>query len=188
MFYSIVCSILGFFLRIFFRINVHGELKQEENGRYLVVSNHSNLLDPIVLGIVLKPQLHFMAKQELFENKILAKIIYGLNGFPVNRSGNDIVALKKAVKLLRDGNVVGIFIEGTRVKEYNPDNAKAGPILIANMGKATIIPVMIDSTYKLFSNIDVYIKEPYKVEIEKGSGDDGYQDKAKEVLDIIYNG
>lgn len=187
MFYTIVSSVIGFFLRIFYRVRVFGELEQKENERYLVVSNHSSLLDPVILGVIFKPQLHFMAKQELFENKILAKIINGLNAFPVNRTGNDIVALKNAVKLLKSNKIVAIFIEGTRVKEYNPENAKAGPILIANMGRAKIIPVHIESNYKLFSPINIYIKEPYEVRVDKKNGDESYKDIAREVLDIIYN-
>lgn len=187
MFYTIVSSVIGFFLRIFYRVRVFGEFEQKEDERYVVVSNHSSLLDPVILGVIFKPQLHFMAKQELFDNKFLAKIIYGLNAFPVNRTGNDIVALKNAVKILRANKIVGIFIEGTRVKEYNPENAKAGPILIANMGRAKIVPVYIESSYKLFSPINVYIKKPYEVKVDKKNGDESYKDIAREVLDIIYN-
>ncbi|NLW42271.1 MAG: 1-acyl-sn-glycerol-3-phosphate acyltransferase [Tissierellia bacterium] len=188
MFYTIIRGIVGVILHIFFRIRVIGEFNPVEGERYVIASNHRNLLDPLVLGVIFKQKISFMAKQELFENKILAKIIYGLNAFPVNRTGNDIAALKKAVKLLKEGKNVGIFIEGTRVNSYDPQNAKAGPILIANMGKAKIIPVFIESNYKLFSKINIYIRDPYDVVINKASGDDSYQEQARKVLNIIYNG
>ena len=188
MFYTIIRAILWVFLNIFFRVKVIGKFNPIEDEKYVITSNHQSMLDPIILGVIFKQKISFMAKQELFENKWLSKIIYGLNAFPVNRTGNDIVALKKAVKLLREGKNVGIFIEGTRVDSYDPKNAKAGPILIANMGKAKIIPVHIESTYKLFSKINVYIKEPYDVVINKALGDDSYQEQARKVLNIIYNG
>ena len=193
MFYNIVLffiNIIFRIFRIFFRIKIIGEFPKDENERYIICSNHGNVLDPIFLAIAYDRQIHFMAKRELFNNKILGNIFKGLNAFPVDRDGNDISALKKSVKKLKNGNTLGIFIEGTRVDQYNPENAKSGPILIANMGNAKIIPVKIESNYKLFSTVNIYIKDVYTVNKKelKEDNHNGYKNQAKKVLNIIYNG
>lgn len=90
-------------------------------------------------------------KERTFQKTSSRKLLRSLNVFPVDRDGNDIKALKEGVKRLKDGKLLGIFIEGTRVKEYDPANAKPGPILIANLANKTILPVKIDTNYKLFS-------------------------------------
>lgn len=188
MFYTVAKIIVGFFMRILFRFEVIGNSNPNQKEKYIIVSNHSSILDPVVLGLCFKPQIHFMAKKELFDNKFMGFIYKKLNAFPVDREGNDIGALKNSVKLIKSNKIVGVFIEGTRVKGFDPKNAKAGPILIAKMAKAKIIPVHIESSYRLFSKITVNIRDSYEIVLDKGSKDDAYINQARKVLDIIYNG
>lgn len=131
-----------------------------------------------------------MGKKELFENKILAKLFYALNAFPVDREGNDLASLKKSVKILKSKKDLGIFIEGTRVKEYNPDNAKSGPILIANMANADVLPVKIETSYKLFSKVKIIYREPIQIDkvYLKENKTNGYNQLAKKILEKIYYG
>lgn len=190
MFYNIVLFFINILFRILYRIEIVGEFPSDSEEKYIICSNHGNVIDPIFLAIAYRKQIHFMAKRELFNNKILGKIYSMLNAFPVDRDGNDISALKNAVKKLKNGGVLGIFIEGTRVKEYNPENAKPGPILIANMGNAKIIPVKIESNYKLFSKVRIIARDLYTVDKEeiKNNRETGYIDQSRKVLDKIYNG
>lgn len=185
MLYSILKVIINIIVRILFRFRIHGNNELLEDKGYILVANHSSILDPIFIALAINRQIHFIAKAELFENWFLNKLFRNLNAFPIEREGKDLKALKKAVRLVRDNKVLGIFMEGTRVKEYNPENAKSGPILISKMSRSDIIPIQIKTDYKLFSKVDIIIKEPldYKVLLEEKD----YNKKAREVLDIIYN-
>ena len=84
-----------------------------------------------------------MGKKELFKNKFFNIFLNWLLVFPVDREVNDIGAVKKALRILKSGGVLGIFPEGTRVKEFNPENAKAGVALLALKSNSPVIPVYI---------------------------------------------
>ncbi len=190
MFYSIIRIIAKGLFIIFNKFEVIGEFTQEENERVVLCSNHASLMDPVIIAIAVKPKIHFMGKKELFENPVLSFIFRALNAFPINRQESDINSLKTAIKKVKDNDVLGIFIEGTRVKEYDPQNAKSGPILIAKMANAKILPLLIESDYKIFGTTKVYIREKYELPVFDRSDKtvDNYQVTAEAVLDKIYNG
>lgn len=190
MFYKVIVSIAKIIFKVIYKIKIHGDINKASEEGLILCGNHSHILDPVVLAIIYDKPIHFMGKKELFNNKILSKIFSSLNAFPVDRTGNDLKALKHSVKLLKDDKNLGIFIEGTRVKEYNPSNAKPGPIIISNMSNKKIIPVKIVSTYKLFSEINVYIREPFIINKQelKENRTVGYENEAKRLLNKIYNG
>lgn len=114
------------------------------SGRYIICANHSSLKDPLFLALTLKKrQIFFMAKAELFQNKLLAKVITALGAFPVNRGKNDINSIHTAESLLNDEKIVGIFIEGTRSKTGKLLKPKAGAAMIAYKTNTPILPVGI---------------------------------------------
>lgn len=190
MLYSFLKFLAKIIAVVFTKFKVVGELDYNEGERLVLCSNHANVLDPIILAISVKPTIHFMGKAELFRNPILSKFFRSLNAFPINRQESDINSLKTAIKKVKDNKILGIFIEGTRVKEYNPANAKSGPILIAKMANAKILPVYIESDYKVFGKTTVYIRDKYELPVfdRTDKSVDHYQVTAEKVLDKIYNG
>lgn len=135
-------------VRPFFHLIYHPVYKCIENipeeGAYILASNHREASDPINIGIGLKRQVHFMAKAELFENKFLGWFLRKLDAFPVERGTT---AAKGAIqhfeKVVEDGNLMGIFIEGTRSKTDDFLPPKNGVSLIAYDTKTPVIPVCI---------------------------------------------
>lgn len=114
------------------------------NGGFILASNHMHALDPVFIGLGIKErQLHFMGKKELFENPIAKSFLTKLNGFPIVRGGADTQALDYAIRIVKEGHILGIFPEGTRSKDYKPARAKSGVAVIANTAKADILPVSI---------------------------------------------
>ena len=79
------------------------------SGALLVVSNHDSLADPFFLGAAVDRPLRFLAKQELWANRIAGRILDGLGGIPVRRGRGDLDALAAASDALRAGAVVAIF-------------------------------------------------------------------------------
>lgn len=189
MLYKFLKAVAKIFLKIFFKINLVGSFPNTDEN-YIICANHSSFLDPIILAICHDSPINFMGKKELFKNPLLAKFFRSVFVFEVDRNANDLKALKESVRRLKDGKTVGIFIEGTRVENYKPGNAKPGPILIGNMAKKKIIPVKIETDYKIFSQINVIVRQPFIIDKKylKENRDTGYKELAEQVLYKIYEG
>ena len=94
MFYNIIKNIAKVILKIFFSIKVHGLENIPSHGKLVLCSNHASIWDPIFISIIFPRQIFWMAKKELFDNKLLSFLINKLGGFPVDRDGSDINAVK----------------------------------------------------------------------------------------------
>ena len=105
-----------------------------------------------------------IAKKELFDIKPLAYILKKLNVISINREKPDISTIKNILKAIKDGYVLGIFPEGTRIKEPGFGKAKAGLSLFAIKGKAQVVPISIISNYKLFNRVTIFIDKPISFE------------------------
>lgn len=127
-----------------YKIEYVGVENIPSDGGFIIASNHMHALDPVFIGLGIKDrQLHFMGKKELFENPIAKSFLTKLNGFPIVRGGADSQALDYAIRVVKEGHILGIFPEGTRSKDYKPARAKSGVALIAKEAKADILPVSI---------------------------------------------
>lgn len=148
MFYNFARSLIaGILFLVNGRINIQ---KRAEviPAPFVLVSPHTSWLEILYLGVTIRPiQIHFMAKEELFKNKLFGKVLLGLNAFPVNRTNPGPSALKVPVKLLKDGNVLGIFPSGTRKNTHN--QLKRGAVTIAKMAKVPIVPAYYDGPQNL---------------------------------------
>lgn len=164
MLYHIVKSLIKPFLIIFYRVRVKGIENIPENDGCILCSNHNHWLDPVVVACFTKRQVHYMAKKELFKNKLLGYLIKKVGTFPVNRGAADISAIKKAIKLVKSNKVLGIFPEGTRVKVGSSIPAEPGIAMIGVKGKSKIVPIGISSTYKLGAPLIVNIGQPITLE------------------------
>ena len=85
-----------------------------------------------------------------------------LKAIPVDRSSTDMKAFKLAIEYLKNGEILGIFAQGTRVKEGEEMNAKAGVALFALKSEAPVVPVCITGNYKLFSKVLINFGEPIR--------------------------
>lgn len=159
MFYTLVKSIAFVIFNIIFRIKVEGKENIPLEGRLVLCSNHSSNWDPLVIATVFSRKISWMGKKELFENKFLRVFLTNLLVFPVDRQVTDISAVKKALRILKTDEVLGIFPEGTRVKEFNPQNAKAGVALLALKSNSPVLPVYIKGNYKIFGRLYISIGE-----------------------------
>ena len=127
-----------------YKIEYVGTENIPEKGGFILASNHVNALDPVGIALGMKKrQLHFMGKKELFENPISKFFLSKLNGFPIVRGGADSEALNYAIRIVKEGYVLGIFPEGTRSKDFKPARAKSGVAVIAKAAKADVLPVAI---------------------------------------------
>ncbi len=133
-----------FFLHIRFKATViNRENIPDLSGGFIVACNHQRYDDPPVLAGVFKGRFSFMAKSELFKNKLFAWIIKQCGAFPVVRGAKDSAAIDRAVEDLKKNKIFIIFPEGTRSKTGVLARAKSGVAVIAGMADAPVLPVCI---------------------------------------------
>ncbi len=190
MLYRIAVFILKILVFLIFNVKTHNsERYNNSDNRYIICANHISMIDPVMLAVSFKRKICFMGKKELFENKLLGYIFGKLGAFPVDRSGVSLSAIKSSLAVLNRNEILGIFPEGTRVKNYDEANAKPGIAMIANKANSNIIPVYIKGNYKFRGKIDIYFgqeKNYFENYTGKINGEK-YSEIGKEILRDIYN-
>ncbi len=171
MLYVIFRFLLRVMYTILFRLEARGTHHIPESGPVILASNHLSNLDPPTVGVKVRRKVHFMAKEELFKIPVFGWLIHSFGAFPVKRGGVSKDAIKSAISLLKEGNVMGIFPEGSRNNQGGM--AKKGAAMIAMRSGAVVVPVAIVGQYKLFRKTIVYYGEPIDLSaiIEESSSD-----------------
>lgn len=140
---------LNFLLKVLFGFRVKGREMVPGDGAVIVASNHISLVDPPVVGAAIPRETYFLAKKELFSNRFLAGIIKAYNTVPVNRGRADRGALRRIAELLREGQVVLLFPEGTRGTGNSLLKGKPGVGKLAVEAQVSIVPVYISASNRL---------------------------------------
>lgn len=162
----------GFFRLLFtllFRWEVKGTEYIPQEGPVVICCNHISNFDPPLLGSSIQRPIRFMAKEELFKVPILSFFIRSFGAFSVSRGGQDKRALKTALALLKNGEVLGIYPEGTRSKTGELGKAHSGAAFIALRGKAVVIPAAIVGPYRLFRPLRIVFGPPVDLQMYQGS-------------------
>ncbi len=174
-----------------FRIHVHGSENEPVEGGYIACSNHISFADVITSAVALKRQIRFMAKKELFKIPLLGGLIKTFGAFPVDRKGNAAGSIKKAISLLSDGEVVGMFPTGHRfagVKfDTTKDAVKGGAAMACYRSGCRVLPMFIatkNDRVRPFRRIDIYVGKPIEYE-EFGFSEGGSDEYAKASM-LIY--
>ncbi|MGG0642732.1 lysophospholipid acyltransferase family protein [Sporosarcina gallistercoris] len=147
-------------LKPFYRIKVIGKENFPKEQGVLLCTNHIDNLDPPVVGLTAPRPVHFMAKEELFQLPVLKSVLPNVNAFPVKRGLSDRQAIRKALELLRSGQVVGMFPEGTRSKTGELGKGLTGAGFFALKGDALVMPCAIIGSYRPFQQLKVVYGEP----------------------------
>lgn len=150
MFYYVVRAICWLLLKIFWRMEIRGIENLPESGGLIITSNHVSYLDPAVLVASLNRKIYFIAKKEVFKNTFISFLLKNMNAFSVDRDNVDMFAFKKAMNILHEEKVLGIFPEGTRSSNGELQELKLGAIKIAMKTGVPILPVGISGTHKIY--------------------------------------
>ncbi len=191
-FYSFAKFVVRVYYNLLFKVEITGEENIPVDSGYIIAPNHLSMYDPpLIGGFFPRYDLYAMSKKEAFDVWILKPILPRINVFPVDREGNDIKAIKTSLKILKRGDGLLIFPEGTRNKKTDGSSleAKPGVALFAIKAKVPVVPVTIDSTYKLFSKIKITYHKPVSFEAYEGQKleSDQYKELTQEILSIAYN-
>ncbi len=159
-------------------------------GRFVIAPNHISALDAILVAIGQKRCIRFMAKEELFKNKLLVWFFTKVGAFPVRRGKGDWDSINNAKNMIDNGDAIGIFIEGTRSKTGELLRPRSGAVMIAHQMNCKIVPVSITYRTKkltLFSRRYITFGEPVTTEelgITTGSPRE-YRDASRNLMERI---
>lgn len=135
-----------------------GREKIPTGGKVILCSNHLSNWDPVLLLLAQPRRIAFMAKEELFRFKPLGWLIGRIFGaFPVARGKGDTGALDAGARAIENGDMMGIFPEGTRSKDGRLMRFKSGAALIAARTGASVLPVGIDRRAKAFRRVTITV-------------------------------
>lgn len=155
LFSVILLSFLRFSIRMFFRIFYFTRVEGLENipkeGGVILVPNHVSFYDPPLVGSYSTRMCRYLARETLFTVPIFGRIIYICGALPIKRESADKAAITQSIKLLKTGETIIVFPEGTRTKDGKLGELKSGAISLAMHTHAAIVPVTIHNGYKAFS-------------------------------------
>ena len=189
-FYRGIKIFVGAIIRVLYRVKVINPQNEVMDKPYIVCANHTSFMDVCALVIAFKGQIRFMAKQEVFPVPILGWFVKSMGAFPVDRKKGDVAAIKKTIDLLKNGECVGIFPQGTRRPYVNPRDTevKDGVGMIASRAGVGVMPVFIKTKkgkLRMFRKTRVIIGE--YIPPERLVSQDGGRDKYKQITSVVFD-
>jgi 1-acyl-sn-glycerol-3-phosphate acyltransferase len=144
--YRIVRLLFVPFFKLYFRHERHGRDHIPTEGPVLLAANHRSFLDPFVIGATARRPLYYVAKKELFTNRLFGWFLNALGAFPVDRGASDQEMLETARRILERGDAVLVFPEGTRIRHGALATPKRGIGRLALETGTPVVPVAVTGT------------------------------------------
>ncbi len=126
--------------KIIYDFHIEGTENIPQDRPVILASNHRSYADPVILTMPMRLPVSYMAKEELFKNRLFGWFIRKLGAFPVKRGVGDMSVIEDSMKILRSGRNLVIFPEGTRSKDGRVGKGKTGVALIAARSGADVVP------------------------------------------------
>ena len=126
--------------KLFYNFHIEGIENIPQDRPLVMASNHRSYADPVILTMPMKRPVTYMAKEELFKNRLFGWFITKLGAFPVKRGAGDMQVIDDSIAILNSGRNLVIFPEGTRSKDGKVGKGKTGVALIAAKSGADVIP------------------------------------------------
>ena len=154
------------FAHLYWRLSRIGREHVPASGPVIFVSNHRSFIDPFIIGLCNRRPVYYVAKEELFRNRALGWFLGSLGAFPVKRGAGDADFVETAKAILKRGDPVLIFPEGTRTRPGALGKPKRGVGRLALETGATVVPVAIKGTEAIRKGIRI---RPHKIRVRIGA-------------------
>ncbi len=166
--YALGAIVVKSSLRVFCRWRVEGKENVPREGAAIVACNHVSYLDPLTVGAAIAPRrMYYMAKDELFRVPLLSALLTRVGAFPVQRGTADRRALRTTLQLLKAGELVLMFPEGTRSKDGALQPPELGIAHLIAHARVPVVPVAVTGTHKVLPR-DAFIPRPARVHVRIG--------------------
>lgn len=163
--YGFCRGLLYAYLRVFHRMEVCGREHVPATGGCILASNHASFIDPPVVGCAARKRfVRFMARDTLFRKGFSKWLLLNIAAVPLSREKGDVGALKRAIQVLKDGDCLGLFPEGTRSRDGNLQEAKGGIGFLMAKAGVPVVPVYVDGTFAAYPRGAAFIR-PAKIRV-----------------------
>lgn len=146
---SIIKFVARKLFRVLFAVEYHGLENVPADGAVIIAGNHPSYLDPLLVMLPIKRTIRFMAWDALFKVPGLGQLIKAIGAFPVDvRKGKGESAFREALRVLNEGQALGIFPEGQRSEAGPMGELRTGVARLAVETGAAIVPVTIGGAFR----------------------------------------
>ena len=184
-YYTVGKGFLGSLTRAVTSIRVYGKERVPREGGAVLAVNHFNFIDVPVIGTMCPRRLVFVAKSELFDIPGLSQLIAAHGTLAIRRGESDRDALRRMREAVRENDMLGLFVEGTRQTSGVPGEAKPGAAMIAISEGVPVVPAAIhgSQTWKLGNRAAVSLAfgEPMRF-AEHPRNSKGYAAASEEIM------
>jgi 1-acyl-sn-glycerol-3-phosphate acyltransferase len=148
--YQLWRNLLKLIAVLVYRVRYSGRDNIPATGGVLIVSNHQSHFDPPLVGIGSRRQMNYVARESLFSFPPFGWFLRSVGAIPIDRDGLGLSGIKESLKLLKRGEMVAIFPEGTRTKDGEIGPFRAGFTTLAARSNACILPVAIEGAFQVW--------------------------------------
>ncbi len=142
-FYWFVKAIFYPFVRLYLGLRRDGLEHLPRRGPVIIISNHVSYMDAILLGSAAPRPIRFIVLKWMYDLHLLRWFYWGMGTVPVRAGGQDSAGIRRALKVLQRGAVLGIFPEGTRSPDGRIGETRPGAAILAAMSGAPVVPAFI---------------------------------------------
>jgi 1-acyl-sn-glycerol-3-phosphate acyltransferase len=132
---------------LMFQTRYFGRENIPRRGGVMICCNHQSHLDPPLVGAGCPRAMYFMARKTLFTNPLFGRLIHSVHAVPIDREGAGISGIKECLKLLKRGEALLIFPEGTRTLDGEVQPFRPGFTTLAARTGAVIVPAAIEGAF-----------------------------------------
>jgi 1-acyl-sn-glycerol-3-phosphate acyltransferase len=138
---------IGTAIKFLTRLRVYGAERVPGGGGVVVAANHFSWVDPPALGAASPRTLYYMAKIEAHRVRGLGELMRSFGAFSVRRGESDREAVRLMREIVRDGNALGMFAEGTRQRSGVPGPVQPGAAMVAITEGVPLVPAAIHGSF-----------------------------------------
>jgi len=146
--WSLWRAMLRIVVTLMFDVKVYNRHHIPKTGGVLMISNHQSYADPVLIGAYLRRPMSYLAKSELFRNRIFGWWLLKLRAFPVKQGTGDVGAVKETIRRLKQGHMLNIFAEGGRCSDGEIGPIQSGAALVVKRAGVPIVPCVIDGAFE----------------------------------------
>ncbi len=175
--YGLTLFIVRVFCRLFFRLKIYGKRNLRYREHFIFASNHTSYADPPIVSCGLNLEVAFLAKKELFRNRLFGGFISQYKAIPIDRGEIGRRTLKLIISKLESSESVLMFPEGTRSKTGELGTFKGGIGFLSLHTGTTIVPVFIRGSNELWDcflrrkRLELHIGPPIRLPVDYESED-----------------
>ena len=170
---------------IAYRIKIVGLENLPKEGGYIICGNHINTLDAAAIVLLSKNKIRFIGKHDLARYGIIRWLAHLFDIIPIKRNTQDMEAMKRCLKALKNKEILGIFPEGTRKGLDKKVKVKNGAVFMAMRSGVPIVPVGIQGSFKPFTKVVLNYGNPMTFENYNIQNKDDLEIATKAVMDNI---